>query len=89
MFDKLKELWEMKTKAEEIKKELETMVFTAEDKYSVVRVKGTFEVVSVSIKSELNQTNLKEIERSIVDNINKALREAQFESAKRMLTKGL
>jgi hypothetical protein len=41
MFDKIKELWELKRKAEEIKKELEKISFSSEDDYSSVSVNGT------------------------------------------------
>lgn len=87
MFDKLKELWEMKSKAEEIKKQLEGLKFSAEDEYSLVTVKGTLEVENVVIKSDLN-TNKSKIEKSITENLNRAIRNAQFESAKRMFNSG-
>lgn len=87
MFDKLKELWEMKSKAEEIKKQLENLKFSAEDEYSSVKVKGTLEVETIIIKSDLTNNKAK-IEKSIVENVNKAIRNAQFESAKRMFNSG-
>ena len=89
MFDKLKEIWEMKAKADEIKKQLEGIKFTSEDEYSSVTVKGTFEVEEISIKCEMNEANKKNLEKSLTQNINKAVRNAQIESAKRMLTSNI
>lgn len=83
MFDKLKELWEMKSKAEEIKRELENLKFSSEDEYSSVTIKGTLEIENITIKSDLNN-NKSKIEKSIAENLNRAIRNAQFESAKRM-----
>lgn len=86
MFDKLKELWEMKAKAEEIKKQLENLKFTVEDEYSSVTIKGTLEIENITIKSDLN--NKSNVEKSITENVNKAIKNAQFESAKRMFNTG-
>jgi DNA-binding protein YbaB len=80
MFDKMKELLELKKKAEEIKKELEKISFTSEDDYSSISVKGTLEIESVIIK---NLDNKEKLEKSIKENINKAMKNAQIESAKR------
>lgn len=80
MFDKMKELWELKKKAEEIKKELEKIEFASEDSYSLVKVKGTLEIEDVLIKDLSDKTKL---ENSLKENINKALKNAQLESAKR------
>ncbi|MEF3281043.1 MAG: YbaB/EbfC family nucleoid-associated protein [Elusimicrobiota bacterium] len=80
MFDKMKELWELKKKAEEIKKELENIEFSSEDDFSCVTVKGTLEVKSITIK---NLDNREKLERSILENTNKAMRNAQIESAKK------
>ncbi len=80
MFDKMKELWELKKKAEEIKKELENLEFTSEDNYSSVTIKGTLEVKTINIK---NMENKEKLQNSLVENINKAMRNAQIESAKK------
>lgn len=85
MFDKIKELWELKNKAEQIKKELENLKFTAEDEFSSVSVKGTFEIDSITIKADISGTNKNRIENSIKENINRALRNAQIESARRVM----
>lgn len=81
MFDKLKDLWELKKKAEEIKKELENLKFTSEDNYSSITIKGTLDVESVIIKSNISDKT--KLEESIKDNINKAIKNAQIESAKK------
>jgi DNA-binding protein YbaB len=80
MFDKIKELWELKRKAEEIKKELEKISFSSEDDYSSVSVNGTLEVQSVIIKK---MDDKEKLENSIKENTNKAIRNAQIESAKK------
>ncbi len=87
MFDKIKELMELKSKAEELRKNLETIKFTSEDNLSSITVKGTMEVESVVIKTEISASNKASIENSIKENINRAIRNAQLESAKRMLSK--
>ena len=83
MFDKMKDIWELKKKADEIKKELEKINFTSEDSYVSVTVKGTLEIENVTIKAELSSVKKEKIEESIKDNINKAMRNAQMESAKK------
>ncbi|MGC9070002.1 MAG: YbaB/EbfC family nucleoid-associated protein [Elusimicrobiales bacterium] len=88
MFDKIRELYELKNKAEEIKKELDSIKFTSEDDISSVTVRGTMEVDSIVIKCELTQSNKSKIENSIKENINRATRNAQIESARKMLSKG-
>jgi len=80
MFDKIKELWELKKKADEIKKELESLKFTSEDQYCSVTVNGSLEVESLYIKDIRDREKL---EKSIVENINKAIKNAQLEAAKR------
>ena len=73
-------VWELKKKADEIKKELESLKFSSEDEYSSVTVNGTLEVESISIKSLDSKEKL---EKSILENINKAIRNAQVESARK------
>jgi DNA-binding protein YbaB len=80
MFDKIKELWELKRKAEQIKKELEKISFSSEDDYSSVSVNGTLEVQSVIIKK---MDDKEKLENSIKENTNKAIRNAQIENAKK------
>lgn len=83
MFYKMKELWELKKRAEEIKNELEKLDFTSEDNLTSVTVKGTLEVSDVKIKVDLQNISKEKIEKSLVENINKSMRNAQLESAKR------
>jgi DNA-binding protein YbaB len=80
MFDKMKELWELKKKADEIKKELESLKFTSEDSYFSITINGTLEVESVSIK---NLENKEKLEKSIKENTNKVIKNAQIETAKK------
>ncbi|MBP7795711.1 MAG: YbaB/EbfC family nucleoid-associated protein [Elusimicrobiales bacterium] len=83
MFDKMKDIWELKKKADEIKKELEKINFTSEDNYTSVTVKGTLEIENITIKIEPSSVKKEKLEDSIKDNINKAMRNAQMESAKK------
>jgi DNA-binding protein YbaB len=80
MFDKMKELWDLKKKADEIKKELESLKFTSEDSYFSITINGTLEVESVSIK---NLENKEKLEKSIKENTNKVIKNAQIETAKK------
>jgi DNA-binding protein YbaB len=79
MFDKMKDLWELKKKAEEIKKKLDGLKFSSEDNYSKVEVNASMEVLSISIKDISNKEKL---EKSLSENLNKAMKNAKNEAAK-------
>lgn len=89
MFDKMKELWELKKKAEEMKKQLEALTFESEDKNVKVTVKGTLEVENIELKKEPSEYSKAELEKSLKDNINSALKNAQIESARRAMNMGM
>jgi len=79
MFDKMKDLWELKKKAEEIKKKLDGLKFSSEDNYSKVEVNASMEVLSISIK---DISNKERVEKSLSENLNKAMKNAKNEAAK-------
>lgn len=79
MFDKMKDLWELKKKAEEIKKKLDGLKFSSQDNYSKVEINASMEVLSVSIKDVSDIGNL---EKSLLENLNKAMKNAKNEAAK-------
>jgi len=79
MFDKMKDLWELKKKAEEIKKKLDGLKFSSEDNYSKVEVNASMEVLSISIK---DISNKEKVEKSLSENLNKAMKNAKNEAAK-------
>ncbi len=85
MFDKMKDLWELKKKAEEIKKKLDALKFASEDNYSKIEVNASMEVLSVSIKE---MSDREKLENSILENLNKAMKNAKNEAAKAAMGMG-
>ncbi len=86
MFDKIKDMWELKKKAEELKKQLDVLKFSSEDKISKVEVNASLEILSVEIKDITDKNSL---EKSLKENINKALKNAQTEAAKKAMSMGI
>jgi len=88
MFDKMKDMWELKKKADELKKQLESIKFTSEDSISKVEVNASLEILSVQIKDELSKLDKSKLEKSILNNLNSALKNAQIEAAKKAMNLG-
>jgi len=86
MFDKIKDMWELKKKAEELKKQLDVLKFSSEDKISKVEVNASLEILSVEIKDITDKNSL---EKSLKENMNKALKNAQTEAAKKAMSMGI
>ncbi len=84
MLDKMKELWEMKKKMEEIKKELEAIMLESEDSLVKVGISGTQEVKSVAIKCDLATADKAALEASLVETVNRAVRQSQKSAAEKM-----
>jgi len=77
MFDKMKQLYEMKKKADQMKKELEAEVIEVERGDVKVRVNAAQKILGLDFPSNINPDKLK-------DAINKANEEAQKIAAKKM-----
>ncbi|MCX5791008.1 MAG: YbaB/EbfC family nucleoid-associated protein [Elusimicrobia bacterium] len=88
MLDKMKQLWEMKRKMDEIKKELDTLVLASEDNLVKVEITGSQEIKSVAIKGELAGADKAKLEASLTETVNRAVRESQKAAAQKMSALG-
>ncbi|PIS47826.1 MAG: hypothetical protein COT17_01425 [Elusimicrobia bacterium CG08_land_8_20_14_0_20_51_18] len=88
MFDKMKDMLELKKKAEQLKKELDGLKFASEDSLVKTEVNASLEVLAVEIKGDLDSLDKNKVQESIKENINKAFRNAQLEAAKRAMGMG-
>jgi len=84
MFDKMKELFEMKKKMDEIKKELDGLTLESEDNLVKVTITASQEIKAVLIKPELAGTDKAKLEASLVETINRAVRQSQNTAAQKM-----
>ncbi|HEX7455849.1 MAG TPA: YbaB/EbfC family nucleoid-associated protein [Candidatus Nanoarchaeia archaeon] len=77
MFDKIKQMYELKRKADQLKKELESEVIDVESGEAKIRINGAQKIIKLEYPADINPEKLK-------DAINKAMDEAQKVAAKRM-----
>ena len=77
MFDKLKQAYDLKRKADAMKKELETEVIDVEVGGVKVRINGAQKIQKLEYEDEIDPNKMK-------DAINKALDESQKIAAKKM-----
>jgi DNA-binding protein YbaB len=84
MLDKMKELWEMKQKMDEIKKELDGITLESEDNYVRVGISGSQEIRSVSIKADLATADKAKLEASLIETVNRAVKQSQKAAAEKM-----
>lgn len=84
MLDKMKELWEMKRKMDEIKKELDAVTLESEDNYVRVGISGSQDIKSVSIKAELASVDKCKLEAALVETVNRAITQSQKAAAAKM-----
>ncbi len=89
MFDKMKELWEMKKKVEEIKAELDSMMLESEDNLVKVSINGSQEIKFISIKTDLSSIDKVKLESSLLETVNRAVRQSQKMAAERMSHLGI
>ncbi|HAN04724.1 MAG TPA: nucleoid-associated protein, YbaB/EbfC family [Elusimicrobia bacterium] len=88
MLDKMKQLWEMKRKMDEIKKELDGLELASEDSLVKVTITGSQEVKKVEIKGELAAADKAKLESSLTETVNRAVRESQKAAAQKMSALG-
>ena len=95
MFDKLKglagnasKMWEMKKQIDEMKKALEKIVLSEEDRNVKVTVSGSLEVREIEIKCDLKTIEPYQLQISIKEMTNKAFKQAQKEAARQMQSMG-
>lgn len=86
MFDKMKQLMEMKKQADQIKRELDgTQIESADVRGIKIVVNGSLEVRSIEIEeSLLTAANKKNLERDLTRGMNAAVRKAQGIAASKM-----
>lgn len=77
MFDKLKQMYELKRKADALKHELEAEVIDVESGEVKVRINAAQKILKLDYPADINPDKLK-------DAVNKSLDEAQKLAAKRM-----
>ena len=88
MLDKMKQLWEMKTKMDQIKKELDVLVLASEDSLVKVSITGSQEIKSVELKCDLATANKAKLEAALAETVNRAIRESQKSAAQKMAALG-
>lgn len=84
MFDKMKELMEMKRKMEELKKELDSLELVTEDPMVRITITASQEVKKVEFKGELASADKAGLESSVADTVNRAIKQSQKTAAERM-----
>jgi DNA-binding protein YbaB len=84
MLDKMKELWEMKRKMDEIKKELDAITLESEDNFVKIGISGSQDIKSVTIKGELACVDRTKLEAAIVETVNRAIKQSQKSAAEKM-----
>ncbi len=86
MFDKMKELWDMKRKMDELKKELDKASFELESQDKSVRIvmNGSQEVKEVRIQGDLAGMKNSSLESAVKDTFNRALKRSHDLAAEKM-----
>ena len=86
MFDKMKGLFAMQKKMQELKRELENMDFDIQSPDGVVKIKmnGSFEVKEITIKDNLGESEKTRLSSSLKDTFNQAIKRAQEVAAQKM-----
>ncbi len=88
MLDKMKQLWELKKKMDEVKKELDALELASEDSLVKVRISGSQEVKGVELKCDLASVNKGKLEAAIAETVNRAVKESQKAAAHKMSAMG-
>ena len=86
MFDKMKQLMEMKRQADQIKRELEAEVVECEDVRGIkIVINGAQKVRSLEVsESFLNPTNKVQLEKDLLRSVNAAITKSQYVAAQKM-----
>jgi DNA-binding protein YbaB len=86
MFDKLKDIMQLKAKMTEIKKRLDTMVIKVESpaKYFELTISGSQEVTDIKVIKDISQAPAAEIEKDLKALFNKAVKDSQAMAAQAM-----
>lgn len=86
MFDKLKDLMQLKAKMAEVKKRLDNMVIKVESpkKYFELTISGAQEVKEIKIINDIKSADQAVLEEDIKNLINKAVKDSQMMAAQAM-----
>ena len=86
MFDKMKQLMDMKKQADRIKKELDAVtVDVSEVKGIAVQITGSQVFRSINIDADLlKPENKQQLERDLLRSVNAAVKKSQSEAAQKM-----
>jgi len=91
-FQQAKKAMELRNQMKKIQKELESQIVEYENGGVVVRARGDMTLASVKIQPEsIDMARLDKLERLILDNSNKALKQAKDQASTQMqqMTKGM
>lgn len=86
MFDKLKDLMQLKAKMAEVKKRLDNMVIKVESpkKFFELTISGSQEVKEIKIIKDVKTAPTEELEQDLKDLINKSVKDSQMMAAQAM-----
>ena len=86
MFDKMKQLMDMQKKMQEVKRELDNTNFDISSSSGLVKItmNGSQEVKAVSIQGDLRNMEKAQVEGSIKDAYNRAIKRTQELAAEKM-----
>ena len=88
MLDKMKQLWELKKKMDEVKKELDGLELASEDSLVKVTITGSQEIKAVEVKQDLASLDKRKLEASLAETVNRAVKESQKAAAQKMSSLG-
>lgn len=86
MFDKMKDLWQMQKKMQEVKRQLDEAVFEISSSDGVVKVSmnGTQEVRQISIQGDIKAMDKNKLETALKDVHNRAIKRSHDIAAEKM-----
>lgn len=86
MFDKMKALFEMQKKMQEVKRELENTNFDIQSSDGLIKItmNGSQEVTGITIKDNLDEPQKLRLENSLKDTFNRAIKRSQELAAQKM-----
>lgn len=86
MFDKMKSLWDMQKKMQELKRELDGVTFEVESRDKTVKVamNGSQEIKSIKIQGNLADMKNSVLEASLKDTLAQALKRSHDIAADKM-----
>ncbi|HOW89028.1 MAG TPA: YbaB/EbfC family nucleoid-associated protein [Elusimicrobiales bacterium] len=84
MFDKMKELLEIKRKMDEVRKELDSMTLESEDNLVKVGISGSQNITRIVIKSDLGSADKSALESSLTETVNRAIKQSQKMAVEKM-----